>query len=76
MNPADQREEVLFAEALKRPGGSEREAFLDAACLGDPLLRASFEALTQAHERSDIAKVDARATDPERPFFVVEAQTQ
>jgi serine/threonine protein kinase/WD40 repeat protein len=53
MKTADQREEVLFAEVLKRPCGSAREAFLDVVCLGDLSLRARLEALIQAHERSD-----------------------
>ncbi len=33
MKPADDREEVLFREALKRASGPEREAFLDGACV-------------------------------------------
>ncbi len=53
MKPAEEREEVLFAEALKRPGGGAREGFLDGVCLGDQSLRARLEALIQAHERSD-----------------------
>ncbi len=53
MRPADDREEVLFREALQRAKGSEREAFLDGACAGNPALRARLEALLQAHESPD-----------------------
>src|SRR5262245_57486018 len=41
----------LFAEALERPP-SERAAFLDAACAGDPTLRAEVDALLAAHGRA------------------------
>jgi serine/threonine protein kinase len=44
-------EETLFHEALAKPGG-ERAAFLDAACAGQPQLRAAVEALLAAHEES------------------------
>jgi eukaryotic-like serine/threonine-protein kinase len=44
-------EETLFSEALARPP-AERAAFLDAACAGQPQLRAAVEALLAAHERS------------------------
>jgi hypothetical protein len=43
-------EETLFAEALARPDPSEREAFLDNACKGDPELRARVEELLRSHE--------------------------
>src|SRR4051794_4902536 len=39
------REETIFHEALARAGAEERAAYLDAACAGDPNLRASVEAL-------------------------------
>ena len=34
MKPADDREEILFWEALERAKGPEREAYLDGACAG------------------------------------------
>ena len=45
-------EETLFHEALDKPP-AERAAFLDAACAGQPELRAAVEALLAAHEASD-----------------------
>ena len=53
MKPADDREEVLFREALKRASGPEREAFLDQACAGDQTLRARLQALIEAHGSPD-----------------------
>ncbi len=53
MKPADDREEVLFREALQRAKGPEREAFLDQACAGDQGLRGRLQALLQAHENPD-----------------------
>jgi len=50
MKPAEDREVVLFREALQRAEGPEREAFLDGACLGNPQRRALLEALLQAEE--------------------------
>jgi WD40 repeat protein/serine/threonine protein kinase len=50
MTPADNREEVLFREALRRVKGPERDAFLDGVCLGQQALRGKLEALLQAHE--------------------------
>jgi serine/threonine-protein kinase len=44
-------EETLFHEALARPP-AERAAFLEAACAGQPQLRAAVDALLAAHERS------------------------
>src|SRR5271167_4872318 len=44
-------EETLFHEALAKPSG-ERAAFLDAACAGQPELRAAVEALLAAHDAS------------------------
>jgi serine/threonine protein kinase len=44
-------EETLFHEALARPA-AERAAFLDAACAGQPELRAAVEALLAAHDAS------------------------
>src|SRR5260221_3996837 len=44
-------EESLFQEALSQ-SSEERAAFLDAACEGQPQLRAAVEALLAAHEQS------------------------
>jgi tetratricopeptide (TPR) repeat protein/predicted Ser/Thr protein kinase len=44
-------EETLFHQALAQPVGA-RAAFLDAACAGQPELRAAVEALLVAHEAS------------------------
>jgi eukaryotic-like serine/threonine-protein kinase len=44
-------EETLFHEALAKPA-AERDAFLDAACAGQPELRAAVEALLAAHNDS------------------------
>src|SRR6516164_965443 len=44
-------EESLFHEALAKPP-AERATFLDAACAGQPELRAAVEALLAAHEAS------------------------
>ena len=44
-------DETLFHEALAQPP-AERPAFLDAACAGQPQLRAAVEALLAAHETS------------------------
>ena len=49
MNPAGEREEVLFREALKRASGLGREAFLDGVCAADPPLRGRLEALLRAN---------------------------
>jgi eukaryotic-like serine/threonine-protein kinase len=53
MKPVDDREEVLFREALQRPVGPEREAYLDQACAGKEALRRRLAALLQAHENPD-----------------------
>ena len=50
MKPADDNEEVLFREALRRSKGPQREAYLDQACACDAALRARLAALLQAHE--------------------------
>jgi WD40 repeat protein/tRNA A-37 threonylcarbamoyl transferase component Bud32 len=50
MKPADDREEVLFREALQRASGPERKGFLDGVCRGDDALRARLEALLQSDE--------------------------
>ncbi len=47
-----QREEVIFTAALKRPL-SGRAAFLDGACQGNAALRRRLDALLAAHEQED-----------------------
>ena len=41
----------IFAEALARPDGPSRAAYLDGACRGDAALRAEVEAMVRDHER-------------------------
>src|SRR5213076_1962189 len=41
-------EESLFAAALEKPAGTERQAFLAAACAGDDALRGRVEQLLAA----------------------------
>ena len=53
MKPGEDQNEVLLREALQRPRGLEREAFLEGACLGNPQRRALLEALLQAEESPD-----------------------
>jgi WD40 repeat protein/serine/threonine protein kinase len=67
-------QETLFHVALEKPA-SERAAFLDQACAGDPVLRQRLEVLLHAHENPGsflevpgpamVATVDAPVT--ERP---------
>ena len=42
----------LFCEALERPGGPERDAFLEDACRGNPALKAGVEGLLAAHDQA------------------------
>ncbi|MBP7049779.1 MAG: protein kinase [Phycisphaerae bacterium] len=42
----------LFLEAMDRPAGPERAAYLDQACAENARLRARIEALLKAHERA------------------------
>src|SRR5687768_11141866 len=44
-------EETIFTEALSKASATERAAYLDAACAGDPQLRRSVEELLAAHAR-------------------------
>jgi eukaryotic-like serine/threonine-protein kinase len=53
MNPADEREEKLFRNALQCPAGPARLAFLHRECADDPPLLRRLQALIQAHEQSD-----------------------
>jgi WD40 repeat protein/serine/threonine protein kinase len=53
MNPAENREEALFREAIQRAAGPERQEFLNQACAGDESLLRRLEALIQVHESPD-----------------------
>ena len=53
----------LFCEALERPGGPERGAYLEDACRGNPALRAGVEGLLAAHDQAG----RFLAQGPERP---------
>lgn len=53
MKPADEREEVLFREALRKASGPERKGFLDGVCRGEDTLRARLNALLRAQEKPD-----------------------
>jgi hypothetical protein len=52
MTPADERETVLFREALQQTQGPERDALLDQTCAGNPALRSKLEALLQSFATS------------------------
>jgi serine/threonine protein kinase len=45
-------EETIFETALSKSAPTERSAYLDAACAGDPELRRRVEVLLQAHQQS------------------------
>lgn len=47
-----ERVKVLLHDALEQPRG-QRDRFLEAACAGDPALRARLEALIRSHETAD-----------------------
>jgi hypothetical protein len=49
MSDERNREEGLFEEALHKSSDTERAAFLDGACRGEPQLRARIEALLEGH---------------------------
>jgi hypothetical protein len=51
MSRAEQREEEVFAAALKSPA-NQRDAYLDMECAGDVELRRRVEALLGALERA------------------------
>src|ERR1039458_1810359 len=78
MNPADDREEVLFWEALERAKGPEREAYLDQVCAGNEALRRRLAALLQADESPDpflepqVGDLPGQTTTRPAPDFTVE----
>ncbi len=45
-------EETIFVTALEKAVPAERDAYLDAACAGDPELRRRVESLLRAHQQS------------------------
>lgn len=45
-------DETLFAEALEKSDASERRAFLDSACAGDPAQRQRLDLLLAGHDRA------------------------
>src|SRR5262245_43870270 len=49
MQPDPRQVESLFAAALERPSDTERLAYLDSACAGQPELRRRVDAFLQAH---------------------------
>jgi WD40 repeat protein len=78
MKSADDREEVLFWEALERAKGPEREAYLDQACAGNEALRRRLGALLQADESPDpflepqVSDLPGQTTTRSAPDFTVE----
>ena len=78
MKPADDREEVLFWEALERAKGPEREAYLDQACAGNEALRRRVSALLRADESPDpflepqVGDLLGQTTTQPTPDFAVE----
>jgi hypothetical protein len=59
-------EESLFAAALQKPAGAERQAFLDETCGGDAALRERVERLLAADEQSVgiLERPDAPPAEP------------
>ena len=45
-------EQSIFAEAIEKSSPQERSTYLDAACAGDPRLRARVDALLAGYERA------------------------
>src|SRR5207253_2002019 len=52
MEPHKPDLKTVFNEALERPAGPDRLAYLDEACRDDPALRAEVEELLGAHDRA------------------------
>ena len=50
MEPSPPDLRSIFADALERPAGLPRDAYLDEACRGEDALRLRIEALLRAHE--------------------------
>src|SRR5258708_6298913 len=49
MNQNENRDELLFKQALLKPSPADRAAYLDEACQGEPALRARLELLLEGH---------------------------
>src|SRR5438105_12289815 len=49
MSQSDNRKEVLFKQALLKLSLTERAAYLEGACQGEPILRARLELLLEGH---------------------------
>ena len=60
-------EKTLFLEAADIVSPTDRAAFLDRACAGDPLLRAAVEALLLSHQRSQ-GLLDATRAPLDQPL--------
>jgi WD40 repeat protein/serine/threonine protein kinase len=80
MKPGENREAVLFWEALQRASGAEREAYLDEACAGNEALHRRLSALLRADESADpflepqvVDLLGQTTTRPEPDFAVEEA---
>jgi serine/threonine protein kinase/tetratricopeptide (TPR) repeat protein len=60
MNPPQPDVKALFNEALDRPDGPDRLAYLDQACSENPALRSQLETLLKAHDEAGgfLATVD------------------
>ena len=52
MDPSPPNLRSIFDDALDRPEGPERSAYLDEACRDDASLRGRVEALLDAHGRA------------------------
>ncbi len=61
------REQQIFSDALEQPPGPARTALLDAACAGQPELRARIEALLQAAAAAGDFLAEAEAPVREAP---------
>src|SRR5256885_10872838 len=60
----EEAEKSIFLSAIEIPFGSERSAFLERACAGNPALRAEVEALLLAHEKPQRLLDDPVASPP------------
>ena len=64
-------EEAILAQAMQKNDLAVRAAFLDAACAGNPALRARVEQLIRSHSQPEAATpgpaLDARATGAYTP---------
>ena len=63
--------EAIYNTALNKKSGSERSAYLDAACGDDAVLRARVETLLKAHEQVgdylEVPAADLNATLEDPP---------